>query len=62
MINRKKEDITVQLKVAVERKFLLLMGHLVHFSLCFALHINELFKLNGIIFLVFEVLRQKYKV
>ena len=32
----------------------MLVGHLVHFTLCFALHINELLKLHYIIFFIFE--------
>ena len=51
MINRKKK---LHFKVAVERKFFLLVGHLAHFSLCFALDINEQLKLHGIIFYMFE--------
>ena len=30
------------------------MGHLVHFTLCFALHITELLKLHDIIFYMYD--------
>ena len=41
-------------------KFFVLVRQLVHFSLCFALHINDLFKLHRIIFWMFE-LKQCFK-
>ena len=52
MIKQKKSKL--HLKVSVERKFFLLVGHLVHFSLYFPLHINELLKLHSIIFCMLE--------
>ena len=48
MINREKEEITAQVSSG---KFFLLVGYLVHFCLCFRLHISELLKLYGIILL-----------
>ena len=48
MINRKKGEIT---QGSSRKK---VFSHLVHFSLYFALYINELLKLQGIIFCMFE--------
>ena len=40
----------------LSHKFFLWVGQLVHLFLCFALHINELLKLDGIIFCMFEAI------
>ena len=52
LINRKGKK--WQVKVVFERTFFQLVIHLVHFFLCFALHINELLKLHVITFCMFE--------